>query len=70
MICPCKDCPDRFVGCHGTCEKYGTWKAWKNAENETIKKAKAIDRQYQSLVHDARVRKAKYFNANYKEKEK
>lgn len=19
---PCKDCPDRFVGCHSTCEKY------------------------------------------------
>lgn len=18
----CKDCPDRFVGCHGVCEKY------------------------------------------------
>ena len=19
---PCKDCPDRFLGCHSTCEKY------------------------------------------------
>lgn len=19
---PCKDCPDRYVGCHSTCEKY------------------------------------------------
>ena len=19
---PCKDCPDRVVGCHSTCEKY------------------------------------------------
>lgn len=19
---PCKDCPDRFVGCHSTCQKY------------------------------------------------
>ena len=22
MNAPCKDCPDREVGCHGTCEKY------------------------------------------------
>ena len=22
MTPPCKDCPDRFVGCHGVCEKY------------------------------------------------
>ena len=24
---PCIDCEDRYVGCHGACEKYGTWKA-------------------------------------------
>lgn len=22
MKAPCKDCPDRQVGCHSTCEKY------------------------------------------------
>lgn len=22
MIYPCKDCPDRFPGCHGNCQKY------------------------------------------------
>lgn len=22
METPCKDCPDREVGCHGECEKY------------------------------------------------
>lgn len=22
----CKDCPDREVGCHSTCEKYKKWK--------------------------------------------
>lgn len=30
---PCKDCPDRTVGCHGECEKY---KAYKRA-NEAHK---------------------------------
>lgn len=22
MKAPCKDCPDRYVGCHSQCEKY------------------------------------------------
>lgn len=24
---PCKDCKDRKVGCHSTCESYKAWKA-------------------------------------------
>ena len=23
---PCKDCPDRTVGCHGKCEKYEAYR--------------------------------------------
>lgn len=23
---PCKDCPDRVVGCHGKCEKYKAYR--------------------------------------------
>lgn len=23
---PCKDCPDRFLGCHGICEDYQNYK--------------------------------------------
>lgn len=22
VYCPCKDCPDRVLGCHSKCEKY------------------------------------------------
>ena len=22
MLAPCKDCPDRVLGCHSVCEKY------------------------------------------------
>lgn len=26
---PCKDCPNRHPGCHGSCEKYQIWrKEW------------------------------------------
>ena len=24
---PCKDCPDRELGCHGRCERYADFKA-------------------------------------------
>lgn len=23
--CPCKECKERTVGCHGTCNKYKEW---------------------------------------------
>lgn len=23
---PCKDCPDRVPGCHGSCDRYKEWK--------------------------------------------
>lgn len=25
-VSPCKDCLDRYLGCHSDCEKYITWK--------------------------------------------
>ena len=24
--CPCRDCPNRTITCHGKCEDYQTWK--------------------------------------------
>lgn len=31
---PCKDCPDRVVGCHGTCEKYIAFRKYRDELNE------------------------------------
>ena len=37
---PCKDCKDRFVGCHSHCEKYKKFRSeWQN-ENEKIRENK------------------------------
>ena len=33
MNAPCKNCADRFVGCHATCEKYKQY----TIENERLK---------------------------------
>ena len=38
---PCKDCPDRTVGCHGGCEKYKDYRAALDAHKEQRSSAKA-----------------------------
>ena len=36
----CKDCQERHVGCHGTCEKYKTQKAEWDAQRDEINRKK------------------------------
>ena len=31
--CPCKNCTDRTLTCHGVCEKYAAFRKEKEAEN-------------------------------------
>lgn len=32
MSSPCKDCPDRILGCHGRCERYKAFRAEREKE--------------------------------------
>lgn len=41
---PCKDCPDRHLGCHGTCEKYLSVKEDCLAAHENHRKGTFVDR--------------------------
>jgi len=34
MICPCKGCLEREIGCHGKCERYSVWKEEWNSKKE------------------------------------
>lgn len=34
---PCKDCPDRIVGCHSTCNKYKQYRVEQDAQNKAIR---------------------------------
>lgn len=36
-MCPCKDCADRSIACHGSCEKYKTWSAEEQQKKEWLK---------------------------------
>jgi len=29
-IAPCKDCTERYLGCHDYCDKYKEWKQYRN----------------------------------------
>jgi len=43
---PCKDCTDRYVGCHAACEKYDAFEeallAWHHKVSENRKKYKPV----------------------------
>ena len=40
---PCKDCSDRVVGCHSTCEKYKAAKVDHKEKKEQIYQQKKIE---------------------------
>jgi hypothetical protein len=59
-IPPCKDCLERYIGCHSSCQKYIKWK------NQNIAMGKAIINKYKSdrkaedyLIKEKQKRKAK-----------
>ena len=40
MLCPCKNCPDRYIGCHSSCNKYISYKTELENFKDKVKKAK------------------------------
>lgn len=43
MKTPCKDCTDRYIGCHGECELYLDYRAEINKCREIANKQKEDD---------------------------
>ena len=41
MKSPCKDCPERYIGCHSECSRYKHFRRVIEAEKETITRNKA-----------------------------
>ena len=52
-VYPCKECLDRAVGCHGTCQKYKDAKALHKKKFDCIKKAK----KEEDGIDDYKIRK-------------
>ena len=43
MICPCKGCTDREIGCHAKCSKYIKWKTEWDRRKNMITEAKIFE---------------------------
>lgn len=56
---PCKDCPDRYVGCHGKCQKYIDYKN----ESQRISDEEHLQREIENINHTSRT-KSKTYNWN------
>ncbi len=49
--CPCRDCHDRTVTCHGFCTKYQTWRT---AYEETLEQRRSEKDTYTELDRKSR----------------
>lgn len=38
LIAPCKDCPNRYLGCHDKCYKYQAFRQARDEYNEMVRK--------------------------------
>lgn len=55
---PCLDCPDRYLGCHDTCEKYLAYRKEQDIFNEKLRKERGLERVMNSYDKRRRRRKA------------
>lgn len=53
MMSPCKECPDRFLGCHSTCKRYLTFKESYEHFKEEKYKQEELERSLR-LIHSKR----------------
>lgn len=58
---PCKDCKDRAVGCHSSCERYITAKAAYIEDKERAKQLKEADRICNAAKMDAVIKTKRMF---------
>lgn len=57
---PCRNCPDREVGCHGKCEKYKAFKERMSEDRKKRVEAYAPEQQHENYcrkVHDKIVKR-------------
>lgn len=65
MEAPCKDCPDRYVGCHAVCQRYIQFDTENKERLNKIAAEHALDGYRADMVKAAR-RKQRKFRRDYK----
>ena len=66
FISPCKDCPDRVLGCHSTCQKYIDKKAAYEKEREQLIECYNKENSYVSYVVGSKDRIKKRMKGGHK----
>ena len=45
IITPCKDCMERYIGCHSSCEKYIEWRKEFDEQKKEILKVRIVENE-------------------------
>ena len=53
---PCKDCTERTVGCHSTCEGYMEYKIKHSKAKDLLDESRRVDRIHQEYVFKQRTK--------------
>lgn len=56
QITPCKDCTDRYIGCHSECMRWHQWKTADTERKNLIDRAKKTDNDFRSARYAKSVR--------------
>ena len=65
MKAPCKDCPDRFVGCHSQCEKYIAFQKYREEYLEYRHKQNHLkDDLWKTSRYSKMKKKRRYYHEN------
>ena len=63
MPCPCRNCEKRDIGCHGSCDDYKAWRAWRDDVNGWLRDQKINTSQHALEVSKRKImRKARGYD--------
>lgn len=54
---PCKDCHNRVLGCHGSCDRYEAFRHSIDDANEELNASRAGDSEFFAYRHDRRAQR-------------
>lgn len=52
VYAPCKDCPDRHINCHSSCEKYGEYQKKNNEQRDKDYKERLVTMQLYEMEQE------------------
>lgn len=63
---PCKDCEERYIGCHGDCEKYKSFYEQNEKIKANIRKEKEKDKEIGAYIAGQRIKNKTLYQDRFK----